>query len=79
MPDPLAVAFAKEHLEAWSNHDLERARANLAADEQFHSAVGRLVGIDQYMDAPRGLAQFAQQVVPGSLRMIAAYSVSAPD
>jgi hypothetical protein len=30
-----------------------------------------LVGIDEYMDAPRGLTQFARQVVPGSLRIFA--------
>jgi hypothetical protein len=71
MPDSAAVARARAHLEAWTNHDLDRARANLADDVQFHSPAATLVGIDQYMDAPRGLAQFAQQVVPGSLRIIA--------
>ena len=30
-----------------------------------------MVGPDEYMDAPRGLRQFAMQVVPGSLRFIA--------
>jgi hypothetical protein len=39
---------------------------------QFYSAAANLVGIDEYMDAPRGLTQFAKQVVPGSLRVIAA-------
>jgi hypothetical protein len=67
-----AVAFARAHLEAWSNHDLEKARGNLASDVQFFSPAGNLVGVDEYMDAPRGLVQFARQVVPGSLKVIAA-------
>ena len=72
MMDSPAVALARAHLEAWSNHDLATARGNLAADVQFYSPAAHLVGIDEYMDAPRGLAQFARQVVPGSLRVIAA-------
>jgi hypothetical protein len=67
-----AVALARAHLEAWTNHDLDTARTNLAPDVQFFSPAANLVGIDEYMDAPRGLAQFAKQVVPGSLRVIAA-------
>jgi hypothetical protein len=67
-----AVALARAHLESWTNQDLDSARGNLAEDVQFHSPAGTLVGIDEYMDAPRGLAQFAKQVVPGSLRVIAA-------
>jgi hypothetical protein len=67
-----AVALARAHLEAWTNHDLDAARANLAEDVEFFSPAGHLVGIDQYMDGPRGLSQFALQVVPGSLRVIAA-------
>jgi len=39
---------------------------------QFYSPGSNLVGIDEYMVGPRGLAQFAKQVVPGSLRIIAA-------
>lgn len=67
-----AVKIARAHLEAWTNHDLDKARDNLAPDVEFYSPAGNLVGIDDYMDAPRGLAQFAKQVVPGSLRVIAA-------
>jgi hypothetical protein len=84
-----AVALARAHLEAWTNHDLDTARANLADDVQFYSPAGTLVGIDQYMNAPRGLSQFARQVVPGSLRVMGAmgdeqnalimYEVSAGD
>jgi hypothetical protein len=66
------VALARAHLEAWTNHDLDKARGNLAEDVQFFSPAANLSGIDEYMNAPRGLAQFAKQVVPGSLRVIAA-------
>jgi len=72
MTESKAVALARAHLEAWTNHDIETARRNLAPDVEFFSPAGRLVGVDEYMDAPRGLAQFARQVVPGSLRVIAA-------
>ena len=67
-----AVELARAHLEAWTNHDFEKARSNLAGDVQFFSPAANLVGIEEYMDGPRGLAQFAMQVVPGSLRIIAA-------
>jgi hypothetical protein len=67
-----AVALARSHLEAWTNHDLDTVRGNLAEDVQFFSPAANLVGIDEYMNAPRGLTQFARQVVPGSLRVIAA-------
>jgi hypothetical protein len=70
--DSPAVELARSHLEAWTNHDLEKARRNLADDVQFFSPAANLAGIDEYMDSPRGLAQFAKQVVPGSLRIIAA-------
>ncbi|HET7420923.1 MAG TPA: nuclear transport factor 2 family protein [Candidatus Dormibacteraeota bacterium] len=72
MNDSPAVAFVRSHLEAWTNHDLDTARGNLAAGVEFFSPAAHLVGIDEYMDAPRGLAQFARQVVPGSLRVLAA-------
>jgi hypothetical protein len=70
--DSRAVALARAHLEAWTNHDLDTARGNLAEDVQFYSPAANLVGIEEYMDAPRGLTQFARQVVPGSLRIFAA-------
>src|SRR5258708_40018108 len=71
MGDARAVATARAPLEAWTNHDLEEARGSQAEDVQFFSPAANLAGIDEYMDAPRGLAQFAKQVVPGSLRVIA--------
>ena len=70
--DSRAVTLALAHIEAWSNHLFVQARENLAEDVQFFSPAANLVGIDAYMDAPRGLVQFARQVVPGSLRVIAA-------
>jgi len=72
MTESRAVALARSHLEAWTNHDLDSARGNLAADVEFVSPASHLVGPDEYMDGARGLAQFARQVVPGSLRVIAA-------
>ena len=72
MAEGKAVELARRHIQAWTSHDLEAARANLAPDVQFHSPAGTMVGPDEYMDAPRGLRQFAMQVVPGSLRFIAA-------
>jgi hypothetical protein len=30
--DPIAVAVARAHVEAWSNHDYDQARASLAPD-----------------------------------------------
>ena len=52
--------------------EIGKAVGNLAADVKFYSPAANLVGIDEYMDGPRGLTQFASQVVPGSLRVIAA-------
>jgi len=71
MKDSKAVVLARAHLEAWTNHDLDTARRNLAANVEFFSPASHLIGIEEYMDAPRGLVQFARQVVPGSLRVIA--------
>jgi hypothetical protein len=34
------------------------------------SPAANLVGIDEYMDAPRGLRQFARQVVPAATVMM---------
>lgn len=51
---------------------METARGNLAEDVQFFSPAANLVGIDEYLEGARGLVQFAKQVVPGSLHIIAA-------
>jgi hypothetical protein len=70
-----AVAIARAHVEAWSNHDFDTARNGLAPDirvtattTQPMSPATDLTGADDYMI---GLTQFAQAVVPGSLRILA--------
>ena len=70
-----AVAIARAHVEAWSNHDFDAARRGLAPDVQVTSTTTqpimkdvRTTGIDDYMS---GLIAFAQGVVPGSARVIA--------
>ena len=71
--DPIAVAVATAHIEAWSNHDYDTARAGLAPDVHVlavsvDSEAPRtdLSGIEAYME---GLVQFGQVVVPGTTRV----------
>lgn len=66
-----AVAMARAHVEAWSNHNWDKARKSLAADvhvtvttTQPTMAATDTTGIDTYMD---GLKKFAQAVVPAAL------------
>jgi limonene-1,2-epoxide hydrolase len=73
--DPPAVAVARAHVEAWSNHDFDTARKALAPDVRVTATTTQptppptdLTGADAYM---AGLTQFAQAVVPGSLRILA--------
>ena len=73
-PNSPAVAVARAHVEAWSNHDFNTARDCLAADVTVTSTTTQpvmkavnLAGIDDYMI---GLTQFAEAVVPGSLRIL---------
>jgi hypothetical protein len=73
--DSPAVAVARAHVQAWSNHDYEAARGALAADVTVASTTTQpiiapvhLTGADAYME---GLTHFAQTVVPGSARVIA--------
>ena len=70
-----AVAIARAHVEAWSNHDFDTARSALAPDVRVTATTTQpmppatdLTGADDYMV---GLTQFAQGVVPGSLQVIA--------
>lgn len=70
-----AVAIARAHVEAWSNHDFDTARSGLASDVRVTATTTQpvppatdLTGADNYMT---GLIQFAQAVVPGSLRILA--------
>jgi hypothetical protein len=71
-----AVAIALAHVEAWSKHDYDTARAALAADVQVDSTTTlpimepvHLTGVDAYM---QGLTYFAQTVVAGSAKVLAA-------
>ena len=70
-----AVAIARAHVEAWSNHDFDTAREGLAPDVRVTATTTQpmppatdLTGADAYMI---GLTQFAQAVAPGSLRIVA--------
>jgi SnoaL-like domain len=74
-PEPPAVAIARAHVEAWSNHDFDTARRGLAPDVRVTAVTTQpmppptdLTGADDYMI---GLTQFAKAVVPGSLRILA--------
>lgn len=71
-----AVAVARAHVQAWSNHDFDTARSALAPDVKVTAVTTQpvppptdLTGADDYMT---GLTQFAQGVVPGSLHILAA-------
>jgi hypothetical protein len=66
--DSPAVAVARAHVEAWSNHDVDAARDCLADGVKVDvtSTNGtmpetRSTGIDDYM---KGLIEFGQAVVP---------------
>ena len=74
-PEAPAAAIARAHVEAWSNHDFDTARSFLAPDVHVTATTTQpmpprtdLTGADDYMV---GLTQFAQAVVPGSLRILA--------
>ncbi len=70
-----AVAVARAHAEAWSNHDFDTARSLLAPDVKVmatstNPALPRtdLTGADDYMT---GLIAYAGPIVPGSLEVLA--------
>jgi hypothetical protein len=71
-----AIRIARAHVEAWSNHQFDKARESLADNVSVHATTTQpimkdtnTVGADAYM---AGLKMFAQAVVPGSARVIAA-------
>jgi SnoaL-like domain len=73
--DAPAVAVARAHVEAWSNHDFEAARVGLAADVHVTATTTQpsmpttdTTGADEYM---QGLITFAGAVIPGSARVLA--------
>ena len=73
--DSPAVALALAHVDAWSNHDWNKAREMLAPDVHVTATSTQplmnptdVTGIDDYMD---GLIKFAQTVELGSAHVIA--------
>ena len=74
-PESPAVAVARAHVEAWSNHDFDTARSMLADDVKVTTtstdpALPRadLTGPGPYME---GLIAYAQPIVPGSVTVLA--------
>ena len=74
-PDSPAVALARAHAEAWSNHDWDAVRQMLAPDVHVTSTTTQpfpkptdTTGADAYME---GLIAFAQAVEPGSAKVLA--------
>ena len=70
-----AVAIARAHVEAWSNHDFDTARSLLADDVKVTATSSNpalpqtdLTGAGNYME---GLTAYAQPIVPGSVRILA--------
>jgi hypothetical protein len=73
--DSTAVAVARAHIEAWSNHDFAKAQALLASYVKVQATTTQPImkdtnttGIEAYMN---GLKMFAQGVEPGSAKVIA--------
>jgi hypothetical protein len=74
--DSPAVAVAKAHAEAWSNHDWNRTRRMLADEVQVDVTTTQPIskpvhttGVDAYME---GLLQFAKGITPGSAKLLGA-------
>jgi hypothetical protein len=74
-PESPAVAVARAHVEAWSNHDFDTARSMLADDVKVTAtstdpALPRAdpTGAGPYME---GLIAYAQPIVPGSVTILA--------
>jgi len=72
--DSPAVALAREHAEAWTNHNYEKAREMLADDVRVDSTSTQrkeethTIGADKYME---GLIAFAQGIEAGSGEVVA--------
>jgi hypothetical protein len=71
-----AIATARAHVEAWTNHDFDTARSMLAPDVHVTAMSTNpglphtdLTGADSYME---GLIAYAQPVVAGSVQVLAA-------
>ena len=73
--DSPAVVVARAHVEAWSNHNYDKARKLLTDDvhvittttQPIMKADVNTTGIEEYM---RGLKEFAQTVDPGSAHVV---------
>ena len=70
-----ALAVARAHVEAWSNHDFDTARGMLAPDVHVTATSTTpglprtdLSGVDSYM---KGLIAYAQPIVSGSVKILA--------
>jgi hypothetical protein len=70
-----AVAVARTHVEAWSNHDFDKARSMLAPDVTVTATSTNpalphtdLTGAGNYME---GLIAYVQPIVPASARVLA--------
>ena len=70
-----AIAVARAHAEAWSNHDFDTARSMLADDVKVTATSSNpafpqtdLTGAGNYLE---GLIAYAQPIVPGSVRILA--------
>jgi hypothetical protein len=70
-PTPLAIVAA--YLEAWTTHDIAAAASYLADDLVFDGPILHTTSAEAFISGPGGLAAFAQNVIPSSLRMIAAF------
>src|SRR5262249_18995405 len=74
-PDSPAVALARAHAEAWSNHDWDAVRKMLAPDVHVTHTTAK--PFPQHTDTTRayaymeGLPAFAQAVEPGSAKVLA--------
>jgi ketosteroid isomerase-like protein len=75
--DPTAVAVARAHVEAWSNHDYDAAQGSLARDVHVVATTVDpmppkvdLTGVEDYM---HGLEEFARAVVPGTTTVNVSY------
>jgi len=71
-----AIDVARAHVEAWSNHDFDRAKRSLAEDVKVLVTTTQPImkdtdttGAEAYMT---GLKMFAQGVEPGSAKVVAA-------
>ena len=68
-----AVGVARAHVDAWANHDYDKARAGLAPDVQVvvtsvdpEAPKADLSGVEEYM---QGLVEFGKSVLPGSTQV----------